>query len=141
MKCEERLGRAVSVLHVKKSLRFVSISTMRLYQYHCISKMCSSQKARDALLVAYNSALTDDEFVRCCLKNPELPHQDYSRFCLEDVDEDECVVNFRFKKNEIPVLGHAMGLHERLTCQQELLVNKLKCCVYFFGKSVDLFIW
>ena len=78
---------------------------------------------RDALLVSYDSSLIDDdEFVllydACRSKNPELPYQDYSRFCLEDMDEHECVANFRFKKNEIPVLGRAMGLPERFTCQQ-----------------------
>ena len=80
MKCEERLGRAASALRVKKSLRFVSISTTRLYQCHCISEMCSFQKARDALLVAYDSSLIDDdEFVLLYdsyrSKNPELPYQ------------------------------------------------------------------
>ena len=64
MNCEERLGRAASALRIKKSLRLGSISTTRLYQCHCIGEMCSFQKARDALLVAYDSSLIDsDEFV------------------------------------------------------------------------------
>ena len=58
----------------------------------------------------------------CCtiltVRKTQNSHINYSRFCLEDMDEDKCVANFRFKRNEIPVLGRAMGLPERFTCQQ-----------------------
>ena len=86
--------------------------------------MCSFKKARDDVVLAYDSSQIDDlEFVVlydivCRGKNPELPFEDYDSFSLEDTDAVEYNVNFRFKKNEIPVLARAMDIPEKFTCPQ-----------------------
>lgn len=85
--------------------------------------MSSFKTARNALVVAYDDSLIDDEeFVAlydvCRSKNPELPHHEYTSFTLEEMDEVECPLDFRFKKHEIPILAQAMDFPDKFTCQQ-----------------------
>lgn len=78
--------------------------------------MCSFKKARNDVVLAYDSCHIDDlEFVVlhdivCHGKNLELPFEDFHSFSLAETDPVECNVNFRFKKNEIPVLARAMDI-------------------------------
>ena len=86
MKCDERLGRAAFGLRVEKIVKicvdfYNATVSVSLYQRNVLVS-----KTRDALLVAYDSSLIDnDEFVllynACRSKNPELPYQDYFTFC------------------------------------------------------------
>ena len=74
-------------------------------------------------MMAYDSDLINDQeflilYDACRSKNPELPHHDYPGFSLEEMDAAECAVDFRFKKNEIPVLAQALDIPERFTCKQ-----------------------
>jgi hypothetical protein len=77
--------------------------------------MCSFRQATEAAILAYDSSFIDeDEFVllydMCHSKNPELPYQNYESFELDNIDEAECEVQFRFKKHdEVPVLARAKG--------------------------------
>jgi hypothetical protein len=86
--------------------------------------MCSFKKARDNVVLAYDSSHIDDvEFVVlhdvvCRGKNPELPFEDYNSFSLEETDAVECKVNFRFEKSEIPILARVMDIPEKFTCPQ-----------------------
>ena len=56
-------------------------------------------------------------------KNPEYPYWDYEKFCLEDKDEAECKTQFRFQKNDIPLLVDVLGLPEKITCNQGIICN------------------
>ena len=85
--------------------------------------MSSFKKARNAIALAYDASwIDDDEFVllydACYSKNPEILHKEYPTFDLEEFDETDCVMDFRFKKHEIPMLAMALGLPERFKCNQ-----------------------
>ena len=115
--------------------------------------MCSFKKTRDAVLLAYDSSLIDEEellllYDSCRSKNPELPYKKYGGFELADIDEAECTVNFRFYKDQIPVLSRAMGIPERFTCQQGTVCEGTEAlCLVFrrfaypcrYGDLVPLF--
>ena len=52
------------------------------------------------LLLAYDSKIiSDEEFLvlweSCRPKNPDFPYSSYVRFDLENVDESECLAEFR----------------------------------------------
>ena len=94
-------------------------------------KMCSFRQAREAAILAYDSSFIDeDEFVllydMCHSKNPELPYQNYESFELDNIDEAECEVQFRFKKHEVPVLARAMGVPGRFTCPQGTICDGME---------------
>ena len=83
----------------------------------------SFKDARDALVLYHDNGVIDDE--EFCLlydvnrsKNPEFPYEEYGKFDLEEMDNSECKAEFRFRKEDIPVLAEALGIPETFTCSQ-----------------------
>ena len=37
--------------------------------------------------------------------NLDLPYEAYEQFTLENLEDDECVSEFRFRKNDLPLLA------------------------------------
>ena len=48
--------------------------------------------------------------------NPDFPYWKYDRFCLEELNEDECKSEFRFLKNDIYALHEVMNIPEEFLC-------------------------
>ena len=91
----------------------------------------SFKHARDALVLCHdNGVIGDEEF--CLLydanrsKNPEFPYEEYGKFDLEDMEDDECKAEFRFHKEDIPVLAEVLGLPETFTCSQGSVTNGIE---------------
>ena len=122
-------------------------------------KMSSFKKARNAVAMAYDASWIDDEefvllYDACYSKNPEIVHKEYQIFDLEELDETECVMDFRFKKHEIPILGMALGLPQHFRCKQGTVCDRIEAlcitlrrftypCRYsdlvpIFGRSVPI---
>ena len=58
---------------------------------------------RELLLVAYDSEIINDEeflvlFENYRSRNPQFPYNSYPRFELENMQDDECLAEFRVKK-------------------------------------------
>ena len=51
-------------------------------------------------------------------RNLDLPYSSYPLFDLEDMDDDECFAEFRFKKKDIPILAEALQIPDSFTCNQ-----------------------
>ena len=63
----------------------------------------------DELLLLYDA---------CRSKNPEFSYKDYPEFILDDIEDAECLAEFRFQKDEIPTLAQAMGFPQKFKCEQ-----------------------
>ena len=84
-------------------------------------------------------------------RNPEFNYENYQRFNLDEIQEPECKAEFRFNKNDIPVLAEVLGLPEIFRCSQTTVANKLEglcmllrrtacpCPVTSYRDSVDPF--
>ena len=48
-----------------------------------------------------------DEYESC---NPDFPHDEYMPFDLDDMDGIECLAEFRFEKQHIPLLAEALRI-------------------------------
>ena len=59
-------------------------------------------------------------------RNPEFNYENYQRFDLDEIQEPECKAEFRFNKNDIPVLAEVLGLPETFRCSQRTVANKLE---------------
>ena len=73
----------------------------------------------------------------CCLKtfstskNKELPYYNYDYFELDKLSDDECLVEFRFLKNDIYQLAEALGLPEEMKCYHGVIVDGMETsCIY-----------
>ena len=93
--------------------------------------MSSFKEAREMLLLNHDMKVINDEELLLLLddntsRNPEFNYQNYQRFNLDEIQEPECGAEFRFNKNDIPVLAEVLGLPETFRCSQRIVANKLE---------------
>jgi hypothetical protein len=74
--------------------------------------MTSFKQARDLLLFSfYNKQITAEQLLvlleENTSQNPEFDYLQYERFDLATIPEPECRSNFRFDKDDIPLLADA----------------------------------
>ena len=65
--------------------------------------MTSFKEIRELLLLSFeNETIKDEEFLLLSEqfkpKNPDFPYENYLGFELDDMDESECLAEFRFQK-------------------------------------------
>ena len=70
---------------------------------------CSQVLSTETFLLSYDANTS---------KNPDFPYQYYGHFDLEELDDSECLAEFRFRKWDIPILAKEMGLPDSYTYQQ-----------------------
>lgn len=85
--------------------------------------MSSFKEIRELLLISYDSRwISDDEFLALyeCYssRNPEFPYNSYARFDLQQMDESECLAEFRVRKQDIPVLANVLQIPVNIQCAQ-----------------------
>ena len=93
--------------------------------------MSSFKEAREMLLLNHDMKVINDEELLLLLddntsRNPEFNYLNYQRFNLDEIQEPECKAEFRFNKNDIPVLAEVLGLPETFRCSQRTVANKLE---------------
>ena len=93
--------------------------------------MPSLKEVRELLLLCFNDGLiSEDEFLSLyeanLSKNPCFPHGNYSRFALEDVDEEECLREFRVRKGDIPRLANFLVLPEIFKWKQRTVAEGIE---------------
>ena len=85
--------------------------------------MASFRNLQKLLLMSYDQGIIDDEellFLYCSYdsKNPDFPYELYPDFNLDEMDEDECLAEFRFRKQDIPLLADILRIPQRFICEQ-----------------------
>ena len=65
-------------------------------------------------------------------KYPDFPYESYGKFDLNDMDDSECLSEFRFRKSDLSVLSEALHLPNYFICQQGTICNGIECCVSHF---------
>ena len=60
----------------------------------------------------------------------ELPFQEprfsYARFDLQNIDEAECLAEFRVQKQDIPVMANVLQLPVNINCPQRTICNTVE---------------
>ena len=83
------------------------------------------------LLLNHDMKVINDEELLLLLddntsRNPEFNYENYQRFNLDEIQEPECKAEFRFNKNDIPVLAEVLGLPKSFRYSQRTVANKLE---------------
>ena len=68
-------------------------------------------------------AVLPDEYESC---NPDFPHDEYMPFDLDDMDEIECLAEFRFEKQHIPLLADALRIPPYFIMEQRNRVTGIE---------------
>ena len=98
--------------------------------------MANSRELRDPFTLYYSSeVINDEEFILLydvfSSKNLNLPYEDYQRFSFDHMEPDECKAEFRFWKNDIPLLADALQIPADLVCSQGTIFVGLEgLCIY-----------
>ncbi|EDO35884.1 predicted protein [Nematostella vectensis] len=56
-------------------------------------------------------------------KNPYFPYDFYESFDLETMNEDECIAEFRMRKQDIPIVVDALQLPATIQCSQRTICD------------------
>ena len=79
-----------------------------------------SSNKRDAVTAYVGKIISGKEFLvlweSCRSQNPDLPHSSFARFDLENIDETECLAEFRVQKQDILVLAKVLQLPINICC-------------------------
>ena len=59
-------------------------------------------------------------------KNLDLPYQSYGRFNLDELEEDECIAEFRFRKTDIQDVAAALNIPDVFYCPQGTICHGLE---------------
>ena len=78
---------------------------------------------RNLLLLSHDDGMINDEEFLVLhdfyfSKNADFPYDSYAPFDLEELDESECLAEFRFRKRDIPQLYNVLQIPDTLTCNQ-----------------------
>ena len=90
--------------------------------------MPNLREVRELLTMAYlEGQLIEEEFITILELNTSnnlgLTYSKYSEFNLENISENDCIVEFRFRKNDIKRLQRVLKLLNEIVCY---LHNDLK---------------
>ena len=84
--------------------------------------MASFKEIRESLIMGCAEDIVDDEFLLFYdfygSKNPDFPYAYYSLFDLQDMEDSECLAEFREHKRDIPVLADALQIPPTFRCRQ-----------------------
>ena len=115
--------------HGKKSRRDGKYLSS-LISFHFI--LTSSLKAaRDHLQIShFERVINDEEFLLLYdinkSSNPDLPYDLYEFFDFDVLEEDECLSEFRFRKQDIPFLAEVIQIPDKITFYQRSVCSVLE---------------
>ena len=93
--------------------------------------MASFRDIRNLLIESFDDDdISEDEFLLFydanTSKNPDFPYDCYGSFDLNEMDNSECLAEFRFHKNDVPVLLEALQLPQSFTCHQGTICDGIE---------------
>ena len=93
--------------------------------------MATFEEFRLLLVLYYDANLISDEdflllYELFPSKNPNFPYEEYSRFNLDNMSEAECKAEFRFNKNDLPVLAEALQIPPSFKLNQGSIVDGME---------------
>ena len=104
------------------------------------------REVRTALLLAHHDNLIEDEELLLLYdlnrsKNPDFPYWRYPAFDLDRLNEDECIANFRFGKNDIYQLKELFQIPENIFCYNGTKVDAIEALYFFETVCISNKIW
>ena len=91
--------------------------------------MVSFHELQELFLLSHSRGLLNDEELLLLYeehnpKNPDFPY--YGKFSLEEMNDSECVAEFRFRKHDLPLLAEALQIPDSFTCYQRSVASGME---------------
>ena len=93
--------------------------------------MPSFRDIRNFLLISYDDGLIDDEeflllYEQYFSRNPDFPYDSYSPFDIDELEDSECLAEFRFHKKDIPILADVLQIPATIKCNQRSICDGIE---------------
>ena len=91
----------------------------------------SLHELQELLFLSHNHGAIDDEellllYEEFLPKNPDFSYENYDRLDLNDMNDSECLAEFRVKKRDLPILAEALQIPDSFTCSQRSVVSGME---------------
>ena len=91
----------------------------------------SLKEAREQLLYAFDGGLiSEEEFLLLYdvnrSTNLDFPYEQYRLFDLDDMQNDECLAEFRVRKNDLFFLADVLGIPDQFILEQRSVVRGME---------------
>ena len=84
--------------------------------------MATFREVRDLAFACFEGIIDEDEFLLLWDHNTskilDFPYEDYGQLYLDEMDDSECVAEFRVKKHDLPDLAAALQIPNQFVCHQ-----------------------
>ena len=93
--------------------------------------MASFNEFRQTLILYYDvDLISDEDFVILyelfSSRNPDFAYDSYSRFDLDEMNDDECKAEFRVRKRDLPTLAQALRIPPAFHLSQRSVVDGME---------------
>ena len=83
--------------------------------------MVNFHELQELFLLSHAHGILDDEellilYEEYWPKNPDFCYENYERFSLDDMNDAECLAEFRFRKHDLPLLADVLQIPDSFTC-------------------------
>ena len=69
-------------------------------------------------------------------KNPNFSYEEYDRFSLDEMNDAECLAEFRFRKHDLQILSEVLQIPDSFRCYQRSVVDGMEgLCILLRGLS------
>ena len=90
-------------------------------------EMVSFHKLQELFLFSHAQGILDDEellllYEEYLAKNPDFSYENFERFSLDDINDAECLGEFRFRKPDLPLLAKVVQIPDSFMCYQVLCI-------------------
>ena len=103
--------------------------------------MSSFHEVQDQFLLSYEDGILDEyEFLllheQFMPKNPNFSYEEYDRFSLDEMNDAECLAEFRFRKHDLQILSEVLQIPDSFRCYQRSVVDGMEgLCILLRGLS------
>lgn len=93
--------------------------------------MASFKEFRQTLLLYYDADLiSDEDFIILCdsfsSRNPDFAYDSYVCFDMDNMNDDECIAEFRVRKRDLPTLAQVLRIPPSFQLSQRSIVDGME---------------
>ena len=98
---------------------------------HFFIEMVSFHELQELFLFSHSQGILDDEelllfYEEYSPKNPDFCYENFGRFSLDDINDAECLAEFRFRKHDLPLLAEVLQIPDSFTCYQRTVSSGME---------------
>ncbi|CAH3043339.1 unnamed protein product [Porites lobata] len=99
----------------------------------------SLKEVRNQVFISHDDGVINDEELLLMYDlnrsdNLDLPYNSYPDFDFDDLEDDECISEFRFYKNDLPFLAEVLGIPDVVECYQRSVCSGLEALCIFLKR-------